>query len=144
MGRRTGSISFFVSFCYFCLWGDYAAAMRLRGSPTHVCVGLCGGASFLLFPVGGRHLSFSFHVFTCRFDRGVRGRPACGLLGTLGAPRSLQQLAPRRLPTMYSRLERSVVGRISYGPNRFTTDLKIIRLAITLRCMFGAPCSHVI
>lgn len=79
------------------------------------------------------------------FELRVEARPAaCGLLGAVAFPRSLHRLDMRRLPRIYGRLERSVVGRISYGPKRFTTDLNAMRLAITLRCMFGAPCSHVI
>lgn len=66
------------------------------------------------------------------------------LLDGVGCPGSLHGLDVSRLPRMYGRLERSVVSRITMGPNRFTSSLNIIRVAMTLRCICGAPRSHVI
>lgn len=108
----------------------------------------CKGASASLYQVefcgGGKNRCAFFSCFYAGFPEVVGGRPVCGLLGAVSCPRSLQGLGMRRLPRMYGRLERSVVGRLYYGPKRFTTDLKAIRLAMTLRCICGAPCSHVI
>lgn len=78
----------------------------------------------------------------CRVVK-VRRSGLCGLLRDVSAPSSLHRLDTSGLPRIYGRLERGVVSRLSYGPKRFNSDLNMVRLAITLRCMFGAPCSHV-
>lgn len=65
------------------------------------------------------------------------------VLGSVSCPRSLHGLSPSGLKRMYTRLHRCVVSMLSRGPKRLKTDLNAMRLAITLRCIFGAPCSHV-
>lgn len=66
------------------------------------------------------------------------------ILRGIGSPGSLGGLSRTRLGRLYTRVERCVVGAISRANKRLTSGLNIIRLAITLRGIFGDPASRVI